>query len=83
MKGTVLFAMALLLGGCASTPAHVEGAISCHHSKDSKLDFSYDVKNVEVWESTEYGVKTFTIKTVDGKTVNYNTYELMNFTCEG
>ena len=83
MKGTILFGMALLLAGCASTPPVMnDGLIHCTHSRDSSLNFAYDAKNVEVWTSEKYGVQTFTIQTASGKKINLNTYEIQNFTCK-
>lgn len=81
MKGTILIGMALLLSGCVSAPIKDDGLINCKHSRDSALNFSYDVKNVEVWQSKQYGVQTFSIKTASGNTINLNSYEIQNFTC--
>jgi hypothetical protein len=83
MKGTILYGMALLLAGCVSTaPVTQDGLIHCTHSRDSSLNFAYDVKNVEVWTSEKYGVQTFSIETASGKKINLNTYEIQNFKCE-
>lgn len=84
MKATLLFGMTLLLTSCATAPEIKEdNLIHCTNARDSSQNFSYDIKNVEVWKSEEYGVETFSIKSASGKQINLNTYEIQNFVCKG
>lgn len=83
MRKSLFLLSFLFLAACSPVKETIPtGYVSCVHIKDSKLNFIYDKKTVQVWTNDTYNVEGVKLIDVKGRVITLNKYEIANFECK-